>query len=207
MGDHPWKSVPLKDYEAHMSLPGVHQLQTLNAIMKDQLNRYPVETAAIAGVAGGNGLEHVVDSKLRTVYGLDLNQEYLDVCRERFHHLEKRLVMLQVDLSDERESLPEVELVIANLFIEYVGVGVFAEQAGKTSPRYLSCVIQKNLDTEFVSESPYADSFSGLACVHWNINAEELTDSLRRVGYERTLMEDYPLPNGKKLIRLDYRVG
>lgn len=51
--DNPWKEVALSDYENHMSLSNVYQLQTLDAIMRSQFESYPVVSAAILGVAGG----------------------------------------------------------------------------------------------------------------------------------------------------------
>lgn len=169
------------------------------------IDQYPVETLAIAGIAGGNGLEHVDCAKIKTVYGLDINPEYLEACGKRFAHLGNGLVLLHADLSDETEPLPRTDLVIANLFIEYVGVEAFAGQVSKASPRFLSCVIQKNTDAGFVSESPYAKSFAGLAEIHRDIAEDELTGSLRRIGYDPIFTEEHVLPNGKKLLRLDYR--
>ena len=34
---NPWEEIRLKDYEGHMSLDSVKQLQALNLIIKDQL--------------------------------------------------------------------------------------------------------------------------------------------------------------------------
>ena len=59
---NPWEEISLDDYEKHMSLNSVMQLQTMNSIMKDQLEDYPVETAAVLGLAGGNGLENAYGS-------------------------------------------------------------------------------------------------------------------------------------------------
>ena len=56
---NPWEEISLDDYEKHMSLDSVRQLQALDSIMKKQFAAYPVETAAVLGVAGGNGLEHI----------------------------------------------------------------------------------------------------------------------------------------------------
>ena len=57
--NNPWEDIKLDDYENHMSLDSVKQLQTMDAIMKEQFGDYPVDTAMIFGIAGGNGLEHV----------------------------------------------------------------------------------------------------------------------------------------------------
>ena len=53
--NNPWEDIKLDDYENHMSLDSVRQLQTMNSIMKDQFEDYPVDTATVLGIAGGNG--------------------------------------------------------------------------------------------------------------------------------------------------------
>ena len=44
---NPWEEIPLDDYENHMSLESVNQLQTLNMIMKEQLSDHDVADAMI----------------------------------------------------------------------------------------------------------------------------------------------------------------
>lgn len=56
LDDNPWLHVDLDDYENHMRLDTVQQLQTLNRIMKDQLKGRKVDRIMICGIAGGNGL-------------------------------------------------------------------------------------------------------------------------------------------------------
>ena len=51
-----WKEIPLTDYENHMKLESVMQLQTLNEMMKGQFDAYPIFRVMILGIAGGNGL-------------------------------------------------------------------------------------------------------------------------------------------------------
>ena len=53
--NNPWEEIKLDDYEKHMSLDSVKQLQTMNRMMENQLDAYPVTTAMILGIAGGNG--------------------------------------------------------------------------------------------------------------------------------------------------------
>ena len=45
---NPWEEIGLDDYENHMKLDSVQQLQTLNSMMKAQFDKYPVTTAMIA---------------------------------------------------------------------------------------------------------------------------------------------------------------
>ena len=85
--NNPWEEIKLDDYEKHMSLDSVRQLQALNYIMKEQLTAYPVDTVMILGVAGGNGLEHISREKYRKVYGVDINEEYLKAVSERYAEL------------------------------------------------------------------------------------------------------------------------
>ena len=83
---NPWETVSLDDYENHMKLDSVRQLQTMNQLMADQFTRYPVRNAMVLGVAGGNGLEHVDPERLETVYAVDLNHEYMAACAPRYPH-------------------------------------------------------------------------------------------------------------------------
>lgn len=45
--ENPWKFIKLSDYESHMALGTVMQLQVLNRIMKKQLDIYPVQLSLI----------------------------------------------------------------------------------------------------------------------------------------------------------------
>ena len=38
--NNPWEEIKLDDYEKHMSLDSVKQLQTMNKMMKEQLEDY-----------------------------------------------------------------------------------------------------------------------------------------------------------------------
>lgn len=44
---NPWIEILLDDYENHMRLGSVMQLQTMNQMMKSQLEDYPVSSAMI----------------------------------------------------------------------------------------------------------------------------------------------------------------
>lgn len=56
---NPWEKINLSDYENHMKLQSVMQLQALNEMMKEQFSAYQVRTVMVLGAAGGNGLEHI----------------------------------------------------------------------------------------------------------------------------------------------------
>ena len=51
---NPWKAIPLSDYENHMQLDSVMQLQAMNRMMKRQFCSCAAKSAMVLGVAGGN---------------------------------------------------------------------------------------------------------------------------------------------------------
>lgn len=203
--NNPWEEISLDDYENHMSLDSVYQLQTMNAIMKAQFEDYQAETAMILGIAGGNGLEHIRTEKYKAVYGIDINEGYLEKIRERYPMLGNVLRLMCLDLTSEADRLPKAELVIANLLVEYIGYQAFVEAIRQICPRYVSCVIQINGEAEkWVSESPYLHAFDRLAEIHHQMEENALEGEMNKIGYVCISKSASSLPNGKKLLRIDF---
>lgn len=85
---NPWEEISLTDYENHMKLDSVRQLQTMNEMMRGQFNSYSVSSVMILGIAGGNGLEHIQQEKFELVYGVDINSAYLKEAARRYSYLD-----------------------------------------------------------------------------------------------------------------------
>lgn len=202
--DNPWKYINLSDYENHMKLDAVKQLQVLNDMMKVQLNSYPADSVMILGIAGGNGLEHVDPSKYSSVYGVDVNSEYLQEVKRRYRNLGDVLKCTCIDLTAESSRLPNADLVIANLVIEYIGYDCFKNVIKQIKPKYVSCGIQINNSEEFVSESPYLHVFDGLNSIHHQMETVELLGHMNNIGYQHLSTAEYTLPNEKKLVMVDF---
>lgn len=204
---NPWKDISLLDYENHMSLNSVRQLQSMNQTMKNQFEDYDVSSVMILGIAGGNGLEHINPKKYRLVYGVDINDLYLQAVLNRYKKLDGILKCLNVDVVNEVSKLPKAELLIANLLIEYIGYKAFTNVVTNVNPLYVSCVIQMNeTDKQWVSNSPYIHAFDRLECVHCQMEEHKLTNAMNQVGYTLTKKLIDTLPNGKSLMRLDYNI-
>lgn len=206
MNVNPWKEVALSDYENHMKLSEVYQLQTLASIMREQFSAYPVSSVAVLGVAGGNGLESLEHLPgVRSIFGVDINPGYLETSAARLSALGGRYSTVLADICDPLCSLPEVEMVVANLFIEYVGYEKFSQALLKMKSSVVSCVIQIDPAESFVSQSPYAEKLEILDSVHVAVDADMLIRELAGIGYalESRVLTD--LPNGKKFCRLDFR--
>lgn len=203
---NPWEEIELSDYENHMKLSSVMQLQALNKMMKNQLCLYPVKSVMILGIAGGNGLEHIDTEKIQKVYGVDINRKYLKECAERYKSLSGIFEAVCADLTDNSLVLPHADMIIADLLIEYIGYECFKNTVIRVKPMYASCIIQINTDESFVSDSPYLHAFDNLNKVHHQIDIAGLTKTMKETGYLLINKEEKRLPNGKKFVQLDYKV-
>ncbi len=201
---NPWEKIELSDYENHMSLESVYQLQVLNQMMGEQFEAYDIDTIMILGIAGGNGLEHIDKSKIKKVYGVDVNQDFLTECKKRYEALGDVLETIRADLADANLQLPHSGLLVANLLVEYIGYECFQRVVGLVKPLYVSCIIQINTGESFVSDSPYIHAFDCLEEVHHQMDEKSLTDCMSRIGYELKHTSEQLLPNGKKFVRLDF---
>ena len=202
--NNPWNEIDLSTYENHMSLDSVFQLQALNRMMKDQFYAYSVQSIMVLGVAGGNGLEHIDRRSIKKVYGVDINKGYLDTCIKRYPELQGILDIIRTDLTQEINELPYADLVVANLIIEYIGYGCFQKTVQQIFPKYVSAIIQINDDAGFVSDSPYIHAFDRLDEVHHQMEETALVGAMEQIGYSKIMQMGHDLPNGKKLVRMDF---
>lgn len=201
---NPWEEISLAAYENHMKLASVMQLQTMNEMMKGQFDAYPISKVMILGVAGGNGLEHIQKDRFEKVYGVDVNASYLQEVTRRYPDLEDILDCICVNLLRETDKLPQADMVIANLLIEYIGYECFQEAVRQVNPKYVSCIIQINAEDNWVSDSPYLHAFDGLEQIHHQMEEQALKKSMREIGYRTIKTLERFLPNGKKLVQIDF---
>lgn len=203
---NPWENVNLSDYENHMKLDSVMQLQTINQLMNEQFNSYPVTNVMVLGIAGGNGLEHIETDKYKKVYGVDVNCEYLNMVRTRYQNLSEVLELLHKDLTKESNLLPTSEFIVANLLIEYIGYDAFRKTVLTVKPKYVSTIIQINSDEDvWVSESPYIHVFDELDTIHYPIREDKLITVMDEIGYNFINNKPISLPNGKRLVKIDFK--
>lgn len=203
--NNPWKDILLDDYEKHMKLDSIKQLQAMNEIMKTQFEDYHANRVMILGIAGGNGLEHIQNNQFEKIYGVDINASYLQEVKNRFPNLNESLECLCIDLVKEYEQLPTADLVIANLLIEYIGYECFQKVIQQVKPKYVSCIIQINVEENWVSDSPYLHVFDRLDEVHHQMEEKLLEKKMNEIEYRKIKTYEYPLPNGKKLVQMDYK--
>ena len=178
---NPWENIKLSDYENHMSLDTVYQLQALSEMMHEQFYTYDVKSIMILGIAGGNGLEHIDSTRINKVYGVDVNKDFLKECEMRYSKLRGIFEPIHADLLGDDLQLPTSQLLIANLLVEYIGYECFQKVVKMVSPEYVSCIIQINTGDSFVSDSPYLHAFDCLDEVHHQMEKNELILSMQDI--------------------------
>ena len=195
-----WASIPADDYEQHMAHPDVGQTQALAAIFKEIYDATEPRSIAILGCTTGNGLQHVRPGITRGVVGIDLNQHFLDIARERFDGQGFALELFCGDVltTDFGRGF---DLIHAALIFEYLDpaalVNCVASRLGDAG--LCSVVLQQHADhhgtpsvtpTGITSLEPLADY----------IEIREMRDiefRFRERGIILTERWDVPLPNNK----------
>lgn len=112
--------MPAADYEGHMGSPGVRQLEFLSRVFGGLLTEYAPESLLLLGCATGNGLERVDPGRTRRLVGLDINPEYLEICRERHGERLPGLELVCADFVTFETGTASFDFVHAALFFEYV---------------------------------------------------------------------------------------
>ena len=206
---NPWENLDLEIYQNYTK--SIKQYQKLNQIMKGQCKSYNFKSVAIWGAGDGNGLEYLSCKRFKNIYAIDINEEYLKECENKNSNLEC-LHTEKIDLSDTFVELPHVNMVIADLIIEFLGVDTFISQIknqlinnGKSSKplKIISCVIENKKDT-FDSNSKYANELTGISNIWKSVDELGLIVKLAAINFDLDLKEVYTLGN-KEFIRLDFK--
>lgn len=117
---NPWSIVPASDYERHMGPEGVDQLAPLSAFFQEAYLGAQPDRLLVVGSATGNGLEHVDPAVTARIVALDVNLQYLGICRQRFFHLGPRLELYCTSASAWRSPPGSFDLIHAGLVFEYL---------------------------------------------------------------------------------------
>jgi hypothetical protein len=205
--ENPWRLIPFEEYERHMSDASVGQTYMLDAIMKMQYASCTAHTVIIFGVGTGNGLRHIDPARTREVIGIDINADYLAVCKERYDHGAYPLRLITTDVDHASFTLPPADLIIANLFLEYVDLQHWISliQQCLHSGTVLSVVLQRNNEAPFVSNTGN-ERLRLLAEYHHDVQPDEFIAAMKRNSLVCFFQEVYDLPGKKQFVRLDLRL-
>jgi hypothetical protein len=117
---NPWTVVPAADYERHMGPDGVDQLAPLATFFQEVYLGAQPDRLLVVGSSTGNGLEHVDPAVTARIVALDVNLQYLGICRQRFFHLGPRLELFCTSVAAWRAPPQSFDLIHAALIFEYL---------------------------------------------------------------------------------------
>jgi SAM-dependent methyltransferase len=103
-----------------MGSPGVRQLEFLSRIFGELTIEFAPESLVVLGCATGNGFEHIERGRVRKLVGLDINPEYLEVCRRRYRESIPELELVCADFASFELEAASIDFAHAALFFEYV---------------------------------------------------------------------------------------
>jgi Methyltransferase domain len=204
---NPWLSIPLVDYEGHMSAPAVGQLEALSELFRRAVDTALPRSVAILGISGGNGLDHLADQSVRRIVGIDIHPGYLDEIRRRRGD-DARLELHCDDLAGHALHVAPVDLVHAAMIFEHAGLGRALDHAiALIAPGgWLSVVLQLPTNESAVTPTPY-QSMQTLKDHFTLIDVPHFRSDLAHRRF--TLIDEvrYPLPAGKAFWFGLFRLG
>ncbi len=195
---NPWLTVPLTEYEQHMSSVEVQQLGALSDLFAEAIGRCRPLSVAVLGIAGGNGLDHIDSSITARVVGLDINPLYLEAVRRRYAHL-PGLELHCVDLSRQHVELEPVQLAHAALVFEHAGVDYCLENAMSmiVPGGNLSVVLQLPAESGQTIGASQFSSIQNLKSHFSLIDPAWLRESVAGRGFRLVHQTTCALPEGK----------
>jgi hypothetical protein len=202
---NPWLSIPLKDYERHMSHHLVGQSALLNSLTKKYLDEIKPETVVFLGIAGGNGLEHIDNNFTKSVYGIDINPDYLDTAFRRFNHTIPTLQLVNLDIVKNSETICRTDFIWAALVLEYTGIDKGLEFCTNNMRKdgHLVVSIQSNNNKESVSPTGI-ESVKKAGAIFSIVSPERLLSKASEAGYSVVAKEENALPNGKSIVTFHF---
>ena len=204
----PWLSIPAADYEGHMGSPGVRQLEFLGGVFGALIAEFEPAAVVVLGCATGNGFERVRPERVRRLVGLDINREYLDLCRERCAKTIPGLELTCEDIVSFELEPRSMDFIHAALFLEYVDPAIVIEKASRwlKSRGIFATVLQLPSEScGTVSDTGFT-SLKALEPVITLVEPGHLERILQRYGFSRVKSARETLGSGKEFFVGVYRL-
>lgn len=195
---NPWLTIPLADYESHMTAPAVQQIPILSGLFEEALTFSRPQSVAILGVAGGTGLDRINPTITKRIVGIDLNHDYLDAVRARHSNL-PGLELHQLDLAETTVALEPVDLVHAALIFEHAGIDHCLENATRLVALNgtLAVVLQLPSETENAVGNTAPQTIQRLSSHFQFVDRAVLISRLEAANFRLAHQTTQPAPSGK----------
>lgn len=198
---NPWLSIPAQDYEAHMASPEVGQLQFLNMVFRETMEKCRPASLLVPGCATGNGFEHIDPAVTTRIVAVDINPDYLMVLRERFPGLAGSIETLDQDILACKFEPASFDLIFTGLIFEYLDAAAALERFRTWLKKDGILVSVLQLPDErraAVTPTRYA-SLERLAPVMRLMTEAEFDALAARHGLARTGAAVHTLASGKRM--------
>ncbi|MCS3556436.1 MULTISPECIES: hypothetical protein [unclassified Sphingobacterium] len=204
---NPWNYIPLNDYEQHMEHKDVAQAQLLNSLTYKYLKKHKPENILFLGISGGNGLEHVDTDRVKKIFGIDINQSYLNESHKRFGNKIRQLELATADIGTSTKSFIKADFIWAALIFEYVNIEGAFQFIANNCNKYINLIItiQSNNGTNSVS-STGIESVKSVKDIFKNVDRNELQNTASKFGFRLTNSEENILPNGKSFLTYEFNI-
>jgi hypothetical protein len=200
-----WNKIPLQDYEQHMQHKDVGQSQLLSKLTNKYLQKHRPENALFLGISGGNGLEHIDINITKKIYGIDINESYLEETKKRFAAKIKQLVLINTDIQNSSKLFLKANFVWAALIFEYIdiqkGFNFIANNSNESTR--LIITIQSNNGNRIVSETG-VESIKSVKDIFKIVDKDNLQAHALRSGFKLFSSEENILPNGKSFHTFEF---
>jgi EmrB/QacA subfamily drug resistance transporter len=196
---NPWLEIPAGDYEGHMGSPEVGQLSMLNQLFKRILEETRPEALAILGCTTGNGFEHIDSNVTKTILGVDINPDYLQIAGARFENFRERLELKCADIQSDCFDGRQFDLIHGALVFEYVEPGIVLGHIHKAlaPDGTFSAVLQlPHAELPSVSKTSYT-SLEKLAPIMHHYEQAQFIALANQQGLRESKGEIINLPSGK----------
>lgn len=204
---NPWMTIPLADYEMHMSLPLIGQAKMLADQLELLIERHAPGSVAIIGCAGGNGLERIKSAELERIVAVDINPEYIAQAKARHATRLTQLELCCADIQSESLNFGAVDLVYAALIFEYVDTRSTLASLRRNCRQSatLATLLQlPHAAQAAVTPSPYS-SLGALAPFMKLLAPDELCRVAKSAGFDAVNSEVITLPSGKRFCMQVFR--
>jgi hypothetical protein len=170
-------------------------------LTKKYLEKLRPETVMFLGIAGGNGLEHIDNNSTRQVFGIDINQNYLDETKKRFKDKIQNLSLINIDISSrETQEITKANLIWAGLIFEYVETDTCFKFINDNIQEngYLVVTVQENNGVSSVSQTGI-ETIKSVGEIFRIIAESDLVSIADKFGFQKIEFEENILPNKKSL--------
>ncbi len=204
---NPWLTVPLDDYETHMSAENVRQAQMLAKLMGSLADQKRASSVALLGAAGGNGFAALDPVLVSRAVAVDINPDYLESCERRHAVSFASFEAVCADIATTGPTFAPVEFAFAGLIAEYVGASALASYASQAvvSGGHLAVVLQR---PGMATVSPTGiKSIFNVECIFHFIEPATMCQELESVGFKVSSTEQLISGGGKAFALLVAQKG